>query len=115
MDEYIKREDLINGLMDYYFYDEDGSMIEDEGDDAKRKWIDQWLPDCPAADVVEVVRCKDCKHRILNKRYGERGYMNIKAACDLDTGDPYQLGRFADVDDWFCADGERKGKTDDFE
>lgn len=62
----------------------------------------------PAADVVEVVRCKDCKHRKLNEHYGEKGYLRIKAMCVLDTGDPFELSRCAEDDDWFCADGERK-------
>lgn len=69
----------------------------------------------PAADVVEVVRCKDCKHRKAYKHYCEKGYMNIKAVCDLDSADPYELSRNAEDDDWFCADGERRGKTDDAE
>lgn len=59
-------------------------------------------------NMVAVVRCKDCKHRILNENYGKRGYMKLKAMCDLDTGDPFALGRNAEDDDWFCADGERK-------
>lgn len=68
----------------------------------------------PAVDAVPVVRYRDCKHRIVNEHYGERGYINLKARCELDAGDPYspllpiQLGRHADEDDWFCADGERK-------
>lgn len=41
----------------------------------------------PAADVVEVVRCKDCKH-----------YMTIHCTCD----------GCCIADDWYCADGERK-------
>ena len=47
----------------------------------------------PSADVVEVVRCKNCKHR------------------DVFYGEPY-CKRDADcktvLDDWFCADGERR-------
>ena len=51
----------------------------------------------PSADVQPVVRCKDCRHRYLDKKYGFR--------CDLDTGDPFEEGRSAENDDWFCADG----------
>lgn len=57
---------------------------------------------------VPVVRCRECKHRIVNEHFGEKGYMNMKAMCELDTGDPFELGRIAEDDDWFCADGERK-------
>ena len=39
------------------------------------------------ADIVKVVRCKDCKH-----------YMTIHCTCD----------GCCISDDWFCADGERR-------
>ena len=55
----------------------------------------------------EIIRCKDCRHRIVNDHYGEKGYLNIKGYCELDTGDPFELGRDAQNDDWFCADAER--------
>ncbi len=56
----------------------------------------------------EIVKCWDCKHRVENKHYGERGYIKLKAMCELDTGDPFELGRNAEDDEWFCADGERR-------
>ena len=56
----------------------------------------------------EIIRCKDCRHRIVNDHYGEKGYLNIKGYCELDTGDPFELGRNAENDDWFCADAERR-------
>lgn len=64
-------------------------------------------------EVVPVVRCKDCKYRIVNEHYGEKGYMKLKAICDLDTGDPFELGRCAENDEWYCADGERKDKVEE--
>ena len=54
----------------------------------------------------EIIRCKDCRHRIVNDYYGEK--LNIKGYCELDTGDPFELGRDAQNDDWFCADAERR-------
>ena len=48
--------------------------------------------DEPAADVVEVVRCKDCKH------YGTSG-------CAMDTY------AFDVVEECFCSYGERKEAT----
>lgn len=63
-----------------------------------------------ALPPIDIVRCKECKHRVVNEHYGEKGYLNIKAYCDLDTGDIFELGRRADVDEWFCADGEREGE-----
>ena len=56
----------------------------------------------------EIIRCKDCKHRIVNEHYGQKGYINLKAMCELDTGDYFELGRNAEDDDWFCADAERR-------
>ena len=46
----------------------------------------------PAADVVRVVRCKDCE-------YWEKGSDSAQGRCDL-TGN-YPTGT------WFCANGER--------
>ena len=43
----------------------------------------------PVADVVEVTRCKDCKH-----------YIGL-AECEF-------VGHFSGGTDYFCADGERK-------
>ena len=65
------------------------------------------LKDLPPSDP-EIIRCKDCKYRKVNEHYGEKGYMNLKAICELDTGDIFQLGRYAEEDDWFCADAERR-------
>ena len=80
---------------------------------------DNWCPSCQREKFVEllkalpsaqpeIIRCKDCRHRIVNDHYGEKGYLNIKGYCELDTGDPFELGRNAENDDWFCADAERR-------
>ena len=54
-----------------------------------------------AADVVEVVRCKDCVHlEILN---GSTYY----ARCGWHGRLFESFGR-ADTRTWFCADGERR-------
>ena len=44
------------------------------------------------SDVVEVIRCKDCKHR---GTYDCPVYVGGDGMC-------------SEPDDWFCADGERK-------
>lgn len=91
MSDYIKRDDVkyaLNGACVLY----------------NTETIDR----ISSADVVEVVRCKDCKYRVVNEHYGEKGYLPIKAYCDRDTDDIFELGRDASNDDWFCADGERK-------
>ena len=76
------------------------------GDKNVAKVWDQ-IKDLPSAQP-EIIRCKDCRHRIVNDHYGEKGYLNIKGYCELDTGDPFELGRNAENDDWFCADAERR-------
>lgn len=63
--------------------------------------------------VGEIVRCKDCKYRKgtfhADRRMKEGGYWVYW--CELDTGDPFELGRNAQDDNWFCGDGE--WRTDD--
>lgn len=49
----------------------------------------------PSADVVEVVRCKDCKHSEYREDYGD--YECEASGCGL----VYNA-------DFYCADGERK-------
>ena len=51
------------------------------------------------ADMVCVVRCKDCKHRDPEDK-----------KCDCGHDIQWQLPR---SDEWFCADAERRGDTDD--
>lgn len=48
----------------------------------------------------EIIHCKYCRYREHDEHYG---YM-----CSLDTGDPYELGRCAEDENWFCADAERR-------
>lgn len=67
----------------------------------------KFAPLC-VSDRVDVVRCKNCKYRIVNENAGKKGYMSIKAMCELDNGDIFALGRNADDPNWFCADGERR-------
>lgn len=57
------------------------------------------LDEVPAADVVEVVRCGECKHRYVD---GDNVRYNV---CELNHNR-------VQSDDWFCADGERKDGAD---
>lgn len=61
-DEYIRRKDAIIEMMD-------NNVDHAQGTDGRE--VVQILSDIPAADVVSVVRCKDCKynattHKCLN-------------------------------------------------
>ena len=54
------------------------------------------IDSAPAADVVEVVRCKDCKHLMFSDMYGEcsQAHMGIVRPDD------------------FCSYGERRENND---
>lgn len=103
--EYIEREAALNASKIVYieYIEVDGEGYEDGNADNIPVVFKKDIEALPAADVVEVVRCKDCKHRL------ER---NGKFECIYDTGDPFAQGREADIDDWFCADGERRELQD---
>lgn len=102
MTDYIRREAAIALAKDIVVPTKDGCYY-------RHRCIDpQDITELPAADVVEVVRCRDCKYRIINEHASEKGYLKLKAMCKLDTGDIFELGRNAEDDNWFCADGEHK-------
>ena len=61
-----------------------------------------FVKDVPAADVVEVVRCKDCGHGELCENMAGAEYV----VCEVDD---YQVWK----PDGFCSYGERR--TDDGE
>ena len=81
-DEYIKREAALMKLMQ-------------DGCSAKNL---QSISDMPAADVVEVVRCKGCKHRTETGNCGHPRHHGI-----LPSAYPFD----------FCSCGERRGGGDD--
>ena len=76
MAEYIEREALLKKMEKWH---------------TKERLID-CVKDTPAADVVEVVCCKNCKHLMFSDFYGEctKGYMGIVRPND------------------YCSKGERK-------
>lgn len=61
--------------------------------------IEQEFDDVPTIDAVEVVHCKDCKHRDPENKI-----------CDCGNDIVWQLQR---DDDWYCADGERTDNETD--
>lgn len=71
--------------------------------------------DVPAADVVEVVRCRDCKHRPVvtdeSHPYGfglacpkEGAYQDVTCPYLCDDGYYNRMP----ADDWYCAEGKRR-------
>ncbi len=81
MDEYISREAANKWLSEMF-------ISLDHVDEGCKELIDRFNKGIPAADVVEVVRCRDCK------RADEYGH------CEMQT--------FWGTRDDFCSRGERK-------
>lgn len=81
-DEYIERGALLAA------YDK-----EHEGEPGRARKL---IEDATAADVVQVVRCKDCKH-------------GTRLVCDLagNAGIVCRHGNVVRGLDWFCADGAK--------
>lgn len=97
-EEYIKKEDAIQSVMNHDLLKSDWS----------RAWAEYMLEDAPTADVAPVVRCKDCKHWDEHSQYGfdsEHGvYGNY---CMLWTPDD-DFYAVETPEDGFCYNGERK-------
>ena len=88
----------------YYYFrvktTKDGLVIEDASD----------------ADVVEVVRCKDCVHRPVLVNLGENAGHSVRCPRYLDGFSDYTCPYLCSdpwynempEDDWFCHLGERE-------
>lgn len=63
-------------------------------------WVLEKIGELPTIQTQKIIRCKECRHRIVDDHYG--------TYCELDTSDPFELGRDAQKDDWFCADAEKR-------
>lgn len=73
--------------------------------DALKKACQEEVRNLPAADVVEVVRCKDCIHRA--SRIGVHYDIEFPdAECPCQR--PESWNCWMPNDDWYCANGERK-------
>lgn len=84
---YVEKEKVLEIAKDEYYSDFHKSM-------ADLTSLRELLEDSPTADVVEVVRCKDCKFLMFSDFYGEcsNGHMCIVSPDD------------------FCSRGIRKDK-----
>ena len=100
MAEYIDREKVIEEI--YSWLDSVGSIIIGKGLSSYGELIG-CMQDVPTADVVEVVRCKDCKHFDKNK-----GYRDTKFSfsfCD-------KFHHNITTENDFCSYGERIDMND---
>ena len=86
MDEYIKREDAINAVLDVYCDTPDIDLSCEKFEAAILK--------IPAADVAPVVRCKDCRWR---------GREDCAMFYRCDCGEQHTW----ETDNDFCSYGEQ--------
>lgn len=96
--EYIEREKVLEIAKDEYYSDFHKSM-------ADLTSLRELLEDTPAADVVEVVRCKDCKYSRPRNKSEKNIYFEdviICESCEM-TDEPCAV-----LTDDFCSYGERK-------
>ena len=99
--EYIERQKLLTHLYKRlnYLREENGSY--DHYTDGYEEAVDK-VEDFPTVDVVEVVRCKDCKHLTV------RNSPTLYAYCEKTKYrfEPFQT----DTRTHSCSYGERKKK-----
>lgn len=90
MKEYIEREALMGKQWDCRIADIDGETYGDLRD------IADFIAEFPAADVMEVVRCKDCKYK----------------GCYIDGHNRFWCHAIeiymSDDEGFFCSYGERR-------
>lgn len=91
MDDYIKREDAFNikNYLKRFGCFGDNGFVEIEG-------VLIALSKIPSADVVPVVRCKDCKYGKIDDSDFPNQYLCEYRGSDWNNGDHY------------CSEGERK-------
>ena len=95
MAEYIEREAISEEIRKYY-YKNPPNFSYGEGFDRGLDRAQRAILDAPAADVVEVVRCRDCK-------YGDYDSKIDDAMVCIRTNDGY----WRHGDD-FCSYGRKK-------
>ncbi len=102
MAEYIERDALLQDIEDSVRITSKTGMINPETRGAYK--IIERIKSAAAADVVEVVRCRDCKHYlIVDETFCMRRYM-----CTVNHFSYLEN----DGDNHFCSYGERKEGAD---
>ena len=96
--EYIEREVISEGIRKYYYKNPPNSSYQ-EGFDRGLDKAQRVILNAPVADVVEVVRCRDCLYS--TERYGHMECIH---------GVSYR--NTWNKPDFFCSYGERKEGAD---
>ena len=111
MSDYIKREDAVRRIAVLIAAEAESDGYEDQPMENYIEYASEDLADIPSADVVPVVRCKDCK-------YWDKDTLRHNSN-DVAEWDECECEMLANRDRWneidryccdihFCADGERK-------
>ena len=95
MDDYIKRSQIKYSYTPKRFA-EHSELCRAYNDGVKS--MELHIAEIPTADVVEVVRCKDCKYFVKYKCRADGGMEQMM--CTLVNG-TYD-------ENWYCADGVAK-------
>ena len=111
MSRLIDADELRNGL----FHLEGETGITDRQLGYQAGWNDALMYgvlDAPTVDAVEVVRCKDCKHKPTGSGVNhDITFPKQDYRCPCRCED-YWYSWMPD-DEWFCAWGERKDEVED--
>lgn len=105
-DDYIKRNDAINAF-------DDPRVERNYGDVSPSSVIDV-IKTIQAADVVEIVRCKDCKYWGIERGYNESDPPKLNPQPDGTiyaecVHGPVEIGDCMYTDgDFYCAFGNRR-------
>lgn len=95
MTEYITKGQAVDEVWDAFTSRDDPDL---------GRVIEENIERLPAADVVEVVRCKDCKYK--NMESGE--FDGLEPACRFWTDADAIYPVFVDMNG-FCSEGRRRG------
>lgn len=101
MAEYIEREELLKDIEEERPENWTDSESERQAENDFYKYRDIVKMQI-AADVVEVVRCKECSHCIVNETHPDKPLICCRTKM-CGTTKP----------EWFCADGEKKEGVED--
>lgn len=92
MRDYISREAVLEEMKTW--------VCRSEGERKMLEITKKWLKGYPAADVVEVVRCKDCK-------YYDTTFIKERKMCWRKDSDGL-IAAYVCLQEDFCSYGERR-------
>lgn len=98
MDKYINSNLLIQDIELSRANNNHNNAIASQTHNAEHRHFIRMVLDQPTADVVEVVRCKDCKHATFYSCKNDACYQSIICEYRIGIGD----------ENFFCACGERR-------